>query len=144
LNYQSYAKKDNHEWSISQASVKLSSIYALMGEVEQSRRYIFDCLKRLRNADETNLELVSLLCEARCLIEEGKFETAVALAAFVASHPITWNETRELAKALLAEQVDHLYVQKIQTASTRFQDQDVHALTSIWLSEYESQMHAME
>lgn len=138
-DYQYFAEQDNHEWSIAQAFLKQAWAYAHLGEVEKSRRNNYACLKRLQNADEVAMELMALLCEARCLAEEGNIEPAVALAAFVSGHPITWNETRTLAKALLASHTHKLDSQALRKAYSRFQGRDVRELTSVWLTDYERQ-----
>jgi hypothetical protein len=136
-SYQAYAEQDNHEWSMAQAFLKLAWAYAHLGQIEQSRSSIYRCLKLLQNADAPDLELIVLLCEARCLAEEENIETAAALAALIAGHPITWNEIRVQAKALLAELTKKLDSEAIRLANRQFHGHDVRELTTKWLEEYE-------
>jgi tetratricopeptide (TPR) repeat protein len=137
--YQAYADQDNHTWSMAHASVRQAWAYANLGEVAASRGSIYRCLNLLQNADEVDMELGILLSEARCLAEEEKFETAAALAAYVAGHPLLWKETRDLAQAMLANLPESMDEESFQAACSRLQGRDVRELTSEWLAGYQRQ-----
>jgi hypothetical protein len=79
---------------------------------------------------------MALLAESRCLAGEKKFDAAVALAAFVARHPIVWKETRDLATALLGELSGNLDQDAFQAASLRLEGCNVRALTASWMADY--------
>lgn len=136
--YHSLAEQDNHMWSMVHASVRLAWVYAHLGEIKSSRTSIYHCLKPLQDADEVNMALTAMLCEARCQVEEGKIDSSAALANYVASHPITWNETRQQAEALLKDLSDKFAEKTLETASTQLQGRDIRELTSEWLADYEA------
>jgi len=71
-------------------------------------------------------------------------EAAVALAAFIAGHPITWKETGDLARALLAGLAGNLDEETFQAASRRLEGCEVRELTSEWLADYEAKGTAQE
>jgi predicted ATPase/DNA-binding SARP family transcriptional activator/tetratricopeptide (TPR) repeat protein len=136
--YQGLAFQDNHMWSMAHAFVRLAWVYAHLGEIKRSRSHIHRCLKLLLAADEVNLALTALLCEARCRFQEGKTDTSAALTAYVASHPITWNETRKQAEALLTDLSEKAAKQTLETAYSHLQGRDIRELTSEWLADYEA------
>lgn len=71
------------------------------------------------------------------------FISAVALAAFVAGNPLTWNETGNLAQALLASPAENLDGQAFQVAQGRLQGRDIRGLTAAWLLDYEAKNAAL-
>ena len=96
-----YVAKDNHLWSIGQAHAKLALAYAHSGSIKDARSEIYDVLPQMRDWREDDLVLQLLLAEPICLNHEGKFEKAIELTAFIAHHPISWNETKQQARAIL-------------------------------------------
>jgi tetratricopeptide (TPR) repeat protein len=136
--FQSYAEQDNHIWSMVQGYVKLAWANAHLGELEQARTDLYNCLNPLRMGHDAGSELMAYLAEVRCLAEEKKFDRAVALAAFVAENPFTWKETGDLAKAMLTDLADQLDEETFQAASSRLQGQDIRQLTAAWLADYET------
>jgi tetratricopeptide (TPR) repeat protein len=138
-SFYAYAAQDNHLWSMVQASAKLALANAHLDEIEQARRDLFHCLDPLFLGRDSGLELMGFLAEAQCLFEEGKFEAAVALAGFITENPLTWNESRHLARAMLARLEDKLDEAAYQEATHRMQGMDVHQVTTAWLAGYEAQ-----
>ena len=55
----------------------------------------------MQQLGENDLELQALLAEPVCLIQEGKAERAVELAALIAYHRVSWNETKQQARTIL-------------------------------------------
>jgi predicted ATPase/DNA-binding SARP family transcriptional activator len=137
--YNRYVEQDNHMWSMAQAAARLAWVYAHLGKVYSSRNHIYQCLKLLRDADETNLTLAALLCEARCQVEEGKNESSAALAAYIAEHPFTWNETRQQAKALRTTLSEKVPEEVFESLNNRFQGRDIRELAAKWLADYEAE-----
>jgi hypothetical protein len=95
----------------------------------------------LRIADEAGLELTRFY--AALLVAEGKIEPAVALAAFVLGHPITWKETGDLARAMLAKLAEKIDVETFQAESSRLRGRDIRELTAGWLADYEANVEAL-
>jgi hypothetical protein len=96
-----YAAQDNHDWSMAQASAKRALALAYLENREQARLELHDVLTKTRSWGEDELSLIALLVEPVCLIHEGKFEQAVELAAFISNYPVSWNETKKQAQAML-------------------------------------------
>jgi tetratricopeptide (TPR) repeat protein len=128
LAYQAYAGQDNHFWSMAHGSVKLAWVNAHLGELEAARQYNSDCLCQMGETVHDSLELMALLVEARCLAEEGQLDSAIALAAFAVENPVTWKETGDLAKAMLADLAEKLDEETYRAAYRHLQGQDVHQL----------------
>jgi hypothetical protein len=118
------------------ASVKLAWVSAHLGELEAARQYNFACLHRMGDAVHDSLDLMVLLSEACCLAAEGQLDSAVALAAFVAENPVTWKETADLARPLLASLAENLETQSFQVAHDRFSGRGIHELTSAWFNDH--------
>jgi predicted ATPase/DNA-binding SARP family transcriptional activator len=136
--YQSLAEQENHMWSIAQASLRLAWVYAHLGDIQSSRDSIYRCLQLLLDADEVNLSLTALLCEARCRAEEGKIDSSAALADYVVKHPITWNETREQAEALLTDLSGKFFEHTLETRDSHLQGREIRELTNEWLADYQA------
>jgi tetratricopeptide (TPR) repeat protein len=136
--FQSYAEQDNHIWSMVQAYLKLAWANAHLGELEQARTALYNCLNPLRMGHDAGSELMAYLAEVRCLAEEKDFERAVALATFVAENPFSWKETSDLARAMLAELADELEEETFQAATSLLQGRDVRQLSAAWLADYEA------
>jgi len=99
--FMDYITKDNHLWSIGQAHAKLALAHAYSGNFTDARSEIHNALSQMRDWREDDLVLQLLLAEPICLNHEGKVEEAVELTTFIAHHPISWNETKQQARAIL-------------------------------------------
>ena len=111
-----YVAKDNHLWSIGQAHAKLALANAYSGNLKESRIEIYDTISLMQDWREDDLILQLLLAEPVCLHEEGKYEEAVELAAFIAYHPISWNETKQQAHAIMDTSSHELPDNVVQSA----------------------------
>lgn len=98
-----YSARENHLWSIAQAHAKLALAHARLGSLDESRLEMRKALVGMYAGGEYDLNLLTLLAEPVCLMREGKPEEAAELASFIASHPVSWNETRAQANAILEE-----------------------------------------
>lgn len=116
-----YVQQDNHTWSIGQAHAKLALAHACLANRSQARLEMRNALTGMRVWGQDELELMALLAELVCLFQEGNFEPAVELAAFIAHHPVSWNETKKYARATLATASGNLPEQAAQAASARGQ-----------------------
>jgi len=96
-----YVIQDNHRWSIQQAHAKLALAHAYLQNRAEARAEMKIALDKMQQVGEKDLELEVLLAEAVCLMKEERPEQAVELAAFIAHHPVSWNETKQLAGAML-------------------------------------------
>jgi tetratricopeptide (TPR) repeat protein len=136
--FQNLVEQDNHMWSMAQACVKMAWVEAHLGNVPGSRSSIYRCLKSLLDTNEVNLILEALLCEARCLAEEGKTGPSADLAAIVRDHPVTWNETRSLARSLVEALSENRTLDFLQGPGSIPQANDVRGLASNWIANYEA------
>lgn len=101
--YMNFARQENHLWSMAQARAKLALAHAYLGRLEQSRQELKIALTEMRHWGKDDLTLQTLLAEPVCLIREGRWEEAIELSAFILNHPVSWNETKQQAKAMLDE-----------------------------------------
>jgi predicted ATPase/DNA-binding SARP family transcriptional activator len=99
--YLQYAMLDNHAWSTAQARTKRALALAYLEDHKQARLEIYNVLTEIRDWGEDELMLHALLVELVCLIQEGQNEQAVEFAVLIGSHPVTWNEIRQQAQAIL-------------------------------------------
>lgn len=111
-----YVAKDNHLWSIGQAHAKLALANAYSGNLKESRIEIYDTISLMQDWREDDLILQLLLAEPVCLHQEGKYEGAVELAAFIAYHPISWNETKQQAHTIMDTSSHELPDKVVQSA----------------------------
>lgn len=117
--YNEYFVRENHIWGITQSYGKLALAYAYLGHLAAARTEMRKSLGYMRALREFDLELMALLAEPVCLIKEGKFGQAIELAAFIANHPVSWNETRWQAQELLDWAAQGLSEEMIQAAMER-------------------------
>lgn len=114
-----YAQQDNHTWGIGQAHAKLALAHAYLENREQARLETHSALTKMREWGQDELELLALLAETVCLLQEGQPEQAIELTAFIAHHPASWNETKQHAHALLEMATNHLSAEQAQAAVER-------------------------
>ena len=117
--YGVYLLQENHLWSIAQVHGKLALAHAHLGNINEARSEIKTSLEKTRGWAEFDLELIALLAEPICLINEGKMEQAIKLAAFIKNHPASWHETRWLAQEILDWAVQGLPEEVIHAAIDR-------------------------
>lgn len=117
--YLSYATERNHLWSIGQAHGKLAFAHAHLGDVSASRAELQKSLSDLQSWREDQLFVLVLLAEPMCLIQEEKPEQAIELAALIASHRASWNETKQLAQAIMEKASDDLPEKTVKAAVKR-------------------------
>ena len=113
--------QDNHYWSMAQAGARLALVYAWMGNLVESRQKMMASLVDSLDWGEQDLALQAVLAETVCLVEEGKKEQAVELAAFITSHRNCWNETRQQAKAIPELASEDMPAEAVQAAIQRGQ-----------------------
>jgi hypothetical protein len=76
-------------------------------------------LTDIQDWGEKELRLLTLLAEAVCLVQEGKSEQAIELAALIQNHPASWNETKQHASQILETASQGLPEKEIQAAIER-------------------------
>jgi len=101
INYNELFMKEKHLWGIAQSHGKLALAYAYLGDPKAARAEMRESLTLSHSIGQFDLKLIALLAEPVCLIKEGKHEFAVELAAFIAHHPVSWNETKWQAQDIL-------------------------------------------
>jgi hypothetical protein len=119
--YLSRAAQDNHLWSIAHAHAKLGLAHAGLDDVASARRETQAALAIMRDWQENDLALLALLAESLCLAHEGQAARAIELAAFIAHHPVSWNETKQQARAILETATRGLPAPEAQAAIERGQ-----------------------
>jgi tetratricopeptide (TPR) repeat protein len=117
--YNAYNKQENHLWSIAQSHGKMALAHAHLGNINEARFEIKITLEKTRDWAEFDLELIALLAESICLIKEGKMEQAIEMAAFIADHPASWNETRWYAQEILDSAAQGLPEEVVHAAIDR-------------------------
>lgn len=129
-------EQDNHQWSLIQAYARLAWAYAHLGDVVSARSNIHACLSRLVDSTNHDLEFFAFLAEVRCLIVDGKYIEAAALASFIASSRFAWNEMRDSA-ALLLEEIRSAHSDvDFEAAADRYENMDVRQFVRDWVAGY--------
>jgi len=118
-DYLQYATQDNHAWGMAQAHAKQALAYAYLDNLEKSRIEVRRTLVDIQDWGEKELRLLTLLAEAVCLVQEGKTEQAIELAALIQNHPVSWNETKQHASQILETASQGLPEKEVQTAVER-------------------------
>jgi tetratricopeptide (TPR) repeat protein len=124
-HYQMFALhviQDNHYWSMAQAGARLALVYAWMGNLVESRRKMMASLADSLDWGEQDLALQAILAETVCLVMEENNGGAVELAAFIANHKNCWNETRQLAEAILETASEGMSEATVRAAVQRGQE----------------------
>jgi len=119
LEYQEYARQDNHLWSMAQARGKLARANAHLGDLKTSRNELQKALTQTYIWKKDGLILDSLLAEPVCLIQEGRYKQAVELLSLILINKFSWNETRHTAQILLDETSNQLPPKVVKSATKR-------------------------
>ena len=134
--YMASAVADNHTWSIAEAHTRLAWAHARLGDIPRARAEIGASLVITVNWNEPDLEILALLGEAYCLAGIGEKSPAVELLTWIAAHPHTWNETIDLANALLDELGAKRPVMPDEFPPDQLDGSDVRRRTESWLEQY--------
>jgi len=129
IKYKDLATRDNHAWSMAQADSKIALAKAYLDKLEDSREMIRETLVRIQDWGEIDLILLTLLAEPVCLFQEGRFKRSVQIAAFIANHPVSWNETRKRAQTILKIASQDLPTQDIEESIELAKTFDIHSVT---------------
>jgi tetratricopeptide (TPR) repeat protein len=116
-----YAQQDNHTWSVGQAHAKLALAHAHLHDPRQARSDMRQAITDMREWGQDEIELLALLAEVVCLLHEQQPEPSAELAAFIAHHHVSWNETKQHARALLETASRELPAERAQAAIERGQ-----------------------
>jgi hypothetical protein len=119
LDFENYARLDNHPWSMAQAHAKLALAFAYLGELGRSRQESYRALTEMRRWGQNDLILQTLLAEPVCLAQESRLEEAIELSVFILSHPVSWNETKQQAQSILNEVENRLDRKIVKMAKVR-------------------------
>jgi tetratricopeptide (TPR) repeat protein len=118
-DYLQYATQDNHAWGMAKAHAKQALAYAYLDNLEKSRAEVRRTLIDIQDWGEKELRLLTLLAEAVSLVQEGKPEQAIELAALIQNHPVSWNETKQHARQILETASQDLPEKEFQGAIER-------------------------
>lgn len=138
-DYESFsglAARDHHLWSMAQALARIGWAKAHLGDLAGARANISECLTRLTDTIHHELVLVTLLTEVRCLVEEGKFEAAASLAAYIIGDVQAWNEMKDLGRGLLAGISEKVPLAALEAASQKYQGRELQSLMDEWMQNY--------
>ena len=123
-HYQAYlplAQQDNHRWGMAQAHLKLALTQAYLGALDAARHELRQAAPEAYAMGQNDLLLQGLLAEAVCQLMAGQPVAALELAALVAHHPVSWNETRAQAQAVAAQAAAQLNPAEAAAAEQRGQ-----------------------
>jgi hypothetical protein len=134
--YLAYATRENHVWSIAEAHARLAWTFARLEQIDQARRSIAGTLRIAVRWSEAYLEILALLGEAYCIVFEGDLDRAAELAAWIYTHPCTWNEVVDHAGALLDELGADRPAIPAEYAQDQLEGVDVRERTRSWLEEH--------
>jgi tetratricopeptide (TPR) repeat protein len=122
-----YVTHDNHLWSIGQAHAKLALAHAYLGDRGEARLELARAFTQMRDWRENDLDLIAMLAEPVCLLQDGRPENAIELAAFILHHPLSWNETKQQAREILETASRGLPAEAVRSAIERGQARDLEA-----------------
>jgi len=97
-----YALAAGHSWAMSYALTGLGRASSSSGNYARSRDYFTQALKRAKEADELGIALVALAGVAELYTATGGAERARDLATLVVNHHVSWRETKDQGRAILA------------------------------------------
>jgi predicted ATPase/DNA-binding SARP family transcriptional activator len=118
-SYLSWCRQENHLWSLAHGRGKVALALARLEDREQARAEMRAALAETRDLVERDLSLQAMLAEPVCLMQAGQHERAAELAAFIAHHPVSWNETKQQARAMLVDASSHLPAETAAAAIER-------------------------
>ncbi len=90
-----------HIWSLAYAQAKLGWISAVQGNFENAQKMIRNAIEGVQSWSILEIGLLALFSQATLFATSGEVGHALELAAFIAQHPVSWNETKKQAKNLI-------------------------------------------
>ncbi|MCU0484811.1 MAG: AAA family ATPase [Anaerolineales bacterium] len=117
--YAYFARQENHPWSMAQARARCALAKACLGKIQPARCELHELIAEIKTWGEDELILAALLAEPVCLVQEGKAEPAVELAAFICHHPVAWREMKQQARTMLEHAAQGLPEEAVQAAIRR-------------------------
>jgi len=117
--YLTFATEDNHLWGIAQARSRGLLANAYLGNIKQARMDLRNIILEIYDWRQEDLILQTLLVEPVSLLKEGKNEKALEVAAFIANHHVSWNETKQHARKIIKLAKQGLSEETIQSAIQR-------------------------
>jgi predicted ATPase len=117
--YAYFARQENHPWSMAQARARCALAKACLGQTQQACYELRELIAEIKAWGEDELILAALLPEPVCLVQEGKAEAAVELAAFICRHPVAWREMKQQAQTMLEQAAQRLPEEAVQAAIRR-------------------------
>lgn len=97
------ARELGKKWSVAYALNNLGLVACDVGEWDKARQCFRDAIQTALEADAPPRVLDALSGWARCLVQEGQVEQALALLGLVLHHPSSEHESIERAQIWLAE-----------------------------------------
>lgn len=108
-----------HIWGQAYAQAKLAQIAIAKGDLVQGQNHINEALNSAQIWNSTEVLLIALYSQALLFVTTGYLERALELAAFITHHPVSWNETKKQAHALLESASGDLPEEKVLTVIGR-------------------------
>ena len=87
-----------HIWSLGYARAKLAQVFMARGDTVQGQAMVREALNTTQRRNSVDLSLLALFSQAVGQAAAGNSIQAIELAAFIADHPVSWNETKKQAR----------------------------------------------
>ena len=96
--YLRLARLGHHGWSVAYALCQLGQAALLEGEMDEARPQLLESIKVAHELGNRDLCLKPLVVLAQMALQRGDGNAAASLSTFVARHPLTWWEIRQMAQ----------------------------------------------
>jgi len=106
-------------WSVACTQAGFGHSLIGLGKFSEAKQALLNSLRNAEECGNWDLMLVPLMGFACLFAETSQFEQAVELAAFVANHRLSWNETKRRARTILETALCNLPQEVITTAQAR-------------------------
>lgn len=104
--YLRLARLGHHGWSVAYAQCQLGQAALLEGKLDEARPQLLDSVRVAHELGNRDLCLKPLTVLAQLALQRGDGNAAATLSTFVAQHPLTWWEVRQVAQRVLDEAGD--------------------------------------
>lgn len=130
-----YALRDYNFWCAAYATDGLGRTALGLGDLQAARDLLKEALEKALEVGDRTLVLAPIANLGYLFTALEDYERAAGLSAFVIYHPAAWYETRERAKALLAQLATRLPADRLALAQERGQRAELEAVVQLLIAD---------
>ncbi len=120
-------------WGLIYAHTLIGGVLVQLGALDDARRHLYKALQCAQEWVRPDMKALALTGVAALLAAQGEPQAAAEIIACIDHQTVTWNETRQQARALLADLLPMLPPETARRAQARGREMDIDDLVRAYL-----------